>query len=574
MPSQKHHRSAARCRGIGAAPERLVHQRWFRNSLLGLISSGLAILATSQSIHAQNYPQQTYPTQTYPQQQQPAGTSPYNRYMTPPGGNVYTAQPGTDPTQQPPYQRPQSAAGGTNFPPQQYAQPAAPSYTPPPPVNSNGANGYGANGYGANGYGANGYGPGANVGGTYQGGAINQANAPFTTTQSGGVQLNGGSALPAPGIPTPPPIASGYGAPGTYVPTTVPEYQVAPGVTGSIDPQGGNYAALAPGAVPPGGIPGEPTLDFSTPTPYQPRVREAPVVIYAQEARTGRIILGGSVNSDLGVAGQVIVDERNFDWRRFPTSWGDLFGGRAFRGAGQNFRAELMPGTNVQRYTLNFTQPHLFGYSRVGFGVGGFLFTRQFRDWTEQRLGGRLALSYDINQSLSVTTELQMQDVEISNPRLNAPELNRVLGSNDLYTGRIRVAHDTRDNVFMATEGHLIELIYDQNFGEFDYPRGQINLSRYFLIRERADGGGRHTWRPHGKPVSPVPIRLCLKTSLSVVTAHYVDSRSAVRVPRRATCRSVVRRWSSAASSISFRLQRMTCCEACSSSTMVPSRRI
>jgi outer membrane protein insertion porin family len=177
-----------------------------------------------------------------------------------------------------------------------------------------------------------------------------------------------------------------------------------------------------------------------------------------------------------------------------------LFGGRAFRGAGQNFRAELMPGSNVQRYTVNFTQPHLFGWSPVSFSVGGFLFSRQFRDWTEQRLGGRVALGYDITRDLSATTELRMEDVKIYNPRLSGiPELDRVLGSNDLYTARFRLAHDTRDSPFMATEGHLIELIYDQVFGEFDYPRGQINYSRYFLVRERADGGGRHTlastWR-------------------------------------------------------------------------------
>ncbi len=42
-------------------------------------------------------------------------------------------------------------------------------------------------------------------------------------------------------------------------------------------------------------------------------------------------------------------------------------------------------------------------------------------------------------------------------------------------------------------------MIYDQGFGEFDFPRGQVNFSRYFLIRERADGSGRQTltsaWR-------------------------------------------------------------------------------
>ncbi|MCC6512317.1 MAG: BamA/TamA family outer membrane protein [Pirellulaceae bacterium] len=419
---------------------------------------------------------------------------PANRYMQAPGGVAQSPPPYTPPAAYAPnsyapeaynpnipYSQPQYAPAPTSAPP---------AYIPP---------GYAPPAYSQPGYGSAG---------------ANQANAPFVNNQSSGVQINNSSALPAPsnsygqpptygaagygspgnpGVPTPPP-AIGYGAPGTYVPDSVSAYQLAPGVTASIDPQGGTASAIAPGVVPPGGLGGEPTLGFSTPTPYQPRIREAPIRVYAQEARTGRVVLGGSVNSDLGLAGQVIIDERNFDWLRWPTSFADLFGGRAFRGAGQNFRAELMPGTNVQRYTVNFTQPHLFGYSRIGFSVGGFLFTRQFRDWTEQRLGGRLALSYDINQDLSLTTELQMQDVKIFDPRLaGQPALDRVLGSNDLYTLRMRLAHDTRDNPFMATEGHLIELIYDQVFGEFDYPRGQVNVSRYFLLRQRADGGGRHT---------------------------------------------------------------------------------
>jgi outer membrane protein insertion porin family len=281
------------------------------------------------------------------------------------------------------------------------------------------------------------------------------------------------------------PVGSGYAAL-PVVPSTV-----APGATGYVGPGAGFESAIAPGVMPPGV---DPNTGLSLNSPYQPTIREAPIDVYVQEGRTGRIVVGGSVNSDLGVAGQVIIDERNFDIRRFPTSWADMWSGRAFRGAGQNFRAELMPGNRVQRYTVNFTEPNLFGYSPVSFSVGGFLFTRQFRDWSEQRLGGRIALGYDITRDLAVTTELNLQDVKIFDPRVvGFGPLDRVQGSNDLYTGRVRLAHDTRDSPFMATEGHYIELMYDQVFGEFDYPRGQFNYSRYFLIRERADGGGRHT---------------------------------------------------------------------------------
>ena len=236
-----------------------------------------------------------------------------------------------------------------------------------------------------------------------------------------------------------------------------------------------------------------PFLDNS-PYGYNPKIRDIPVDVFVQEGQTGRFSVGGSVNSDLGVAGNFILEERNFDIRNFPRRPSDMLNG-AFRGAGQNFRIELVPGNRVQRYTLNWTEPNLFGYSPFSLSVGGFYFTRIYQDWTEQRLGGRVAVGYEVTPDLSLTTELRGEDVHISNITVaGVPALNRVEGSNDLYTGRVRLAHNTRDSPFLPTEGHLIELIYDQTFGEFDYPRGQVNLSRYFLVRERADGGGKHTF--------------------------------------------------------------------------------
>jgi outer membrane protein insertion porin family len=227
---------------------------------------------------------------------------------------------------------------------------------------------------------------------------------------------------------------------------------------------------------------------------YQPRQRIAPIDVYVQEARTGRVIVGGSVNSDLGVAGQIIVDERNFNIRRLPRSWDDIWSGRAFRGGGQNFRMELMPGSQVERYTVSWTERNLFGYLPYSLSVGGFYYTRQFRDWTEQRLGGRVALGYEVTKDLAISGELRMEDVKIFNPRISGvSDLDDALGSNDVYMGRFRVAHDTRDSPFLATRGSLLELTFDQVFGEYDFSRGDINYSKYFLLRERPDGTGRHT---------------------------------------------------------------------------------
>jgi outer membrane protein insertion porin family len=306
--------------------------------------------------------------------------------------------------------------------------------------------------------------------------------------QSGWVPSNSGSTS-APGMLTDTtPSVTRYQNPAQ------PSYgeTIAPGIIGG-------QGSIAPGAV---GMsePGVNVPNITAPGGYQPRFEIAPLDVYVQEKRTGRIMLGGTVNTDLGVAGQFVIDERNFDIRAVPRTWSQLFSGYAFRGAGQSFRIELMPGNQVGRYTVNWTTPNLFGYTPYSLSVGGFYFTRFYRDWNERRVGGRVGLGYNVTKDLSVGTEFRGENVNLSNPRVSTVEkLNSVLGPNEMYWARLSVAHDTRDSAFLATEGSLLQLIYDQAFGKFDYPQGQINYSRYFRVRERADGMGRHvlasTWK-------------------------------------------------------------------------------
>jgi outer membrane protein insertion porin family len=219
--------------------------------------------------------------------------------------------------------------------------------------------------------------------------------------------------------------------------------------------------------------------------------------VFVEEARTGRFMFGAGVNSDLGLTGQIVVDERNFDWTRVPTSFQDVINGTAWRGAGQGFRLEAMPGSQVQRYLASFTEPYFYlpGFADpFSLNLSGFYYDRRFFDWYEQRLGGRVALGYRLTHDLSLTMAIRGENVNIHDPRvLTVPELNQVVGDNSLFSGRVSVTHDTRDTAFAATEGHLVELSYEQVFGSFDYPRGEVDYRQYFLMRERPDGSGRHT---------------------------------------------------------------------------------
>jgi outer membrane protein insertion porin family len=218
----------------------------------------------------------------------------------------------------------------------------------------------------------------------------------------------------------------------------------------------------------------------------------ADIDIIAQEAQTGRFMIGAAVNSDAGVTGQIVVDERNFNIWRPPTSMADIFEGRAWRGAGQTFRVEAAPGSEVQRYVLSFGEPYLFN-TPVSMRLSAYLRDRQFSEYDENRVGGRLAFGYRLSPDLSVSLGMTAERVRITDPVTGTvDELNRSVGDHELFSGKFTVTHDTRDNAFLPSQGHLLEMSYEQVFGSFDYPRGDIEFNKYWLAYARPDGSGRH----------------------------------------------------------------------------------
>jgi outer membrane protein insertion porin family len=294
--------------------------------------------------------------------------------------------------------------------------------------------------------------------------------------------------------PVPPAANTGMASPNPYLqsgPTTT--YQ--PGTAGFGPPP-------LPAGAPPSGVPmihpnaspfNPPTVFDTAPEYLQPAPNTTPLDVYVEETRTGRFMFGVAVNSDAGVTGQITIDERNFDISRPPTSWDDFANGTAWRGAGQGFRIEAQPGNQVQRYMVSFTEPYFLN-SNVSFSASAFYFDRGYYDWAETRYGGRLAWGYRLTPDLSVTSSIRAENVEVFAPRvLTVPELNAALGKSDVFSGKISLMHDTRDLPFMPTEGHLLEMSYEQAFGDFDFPRGEIEYFQYFLISERPDRSGRHT---------------------------------------------------------------------------------
>jgi outer membrane protein assembly complex protein YaeT len=216
------------------------------------------------------------------------------------------------------------------------------------------------------------------------------------------------------------------------------------------------------------------------------------ILVNVQESPTGSFLLGVGVNSDAGLSGSIVLNERNFDITRVPTSFDEMLSGRAFRGAGQEFRLEAVPGTQFQRYTASFREPSLFD-SPYSLGTSAYFFQRAYNEYDEQRLGGRVVLGRKFGPLWSANLALRAEDVDIYNvPFYFPPEITQFVGGHSLFGARASVTRDSRDSYLRPTEGSQIELGYEQCWGSYTFPLFSVEGSKYFTTYQRPDGSGRH----------------------------------------------------------------------------------
>ncbi|MAT72288.1 MAG: hypothetical protein CMJ58_22505 [Planctomycetaceae bacterium] len=216
--------------------------------------------------------------------------------------------------------------------------------------------------------------------------------------------------------------------------------------------------------------------------------------ISAAETQTGRLQMGFGVNSDAGVVGNFVIDERNFNWRQVPTSWEDWRTGRAWRGDGQRFRLEASPGSQVNRYLASFSDPYFLDRP-ITLGLAGSFFDRRYNDWDEQRLGGRISLGYQwVERDLQASLTYRGENVNIHDPRgtgvNGVPDLDEVLGDNVVHGFGVTVINDVRDSSFLPTRGYYSQLTAEQVIGSYVYPRVIGEFRKYWRLYERPDHSG------------------------------------------------------------------------------------
>ena len=210
-------------------------------------------------------------------------------------------------------------------------------------------------------------------------------------------------------------------------------------------------------------------------------------------------MFGLGVNSDAGFTGSVVLNERNFDILRYPTSLEDAISGNAWRGAGQEFRLEAVPGTQVQRYMVSFREPFLLD-SPYSLTTSGYFFQRYFNEYSEERLGARVTLGRKVSDFWSVAATVRAETVKVGNVVPFAPDdYLSVVGDTFQVGVRGGVTYDDRDSVLRPTKGQNAELSYEQVLGDRVFPLINFEFNKYWTVAQRADGSGKHVVAFHNQ---------------------------------------------------------------------------
>jgi outer membrane protein assembly factor BamA len=227
------------------------------------------------------------------------------------------------------------------------------------------------------------------------------------------------------------------------------------------------------------------------------------LLVRVQEARTTSLMFGASVNSDTSLSGSIVFNEKNFDITRFPTSFDDFLAGRAFRGAGQEFRAEAVPGVKAQRYDVAWREPYLFDSrfdNQVKLLVSTYYYSHIYDEYTESRVGSRITLEHKLGPYWSVNGGVRIEGVGVHDVvPWDPPDYTSVAGNHFLLGLSAGVAYDTTDSIYRPSEGNRLVLSYEEVTGQFTFPAVNLDYYKYWTVRERPGGSGRHVLAYHGQ---------------------------------------------------------------------------
>ncbi len=211
------------------------------------------------------------------------------------------------------------------------------------------------------------------------------------------------------------------------------------------------------------------SIAVQPPDPEDPIYRD--VLLQVTETNTGSFNFGASVGSDSGVIGQISLTQRNFDIADTPDSFSELLSGKAFRGGGQTFSIDLLPGNDFQTYSISLAEPSLLGSD---YSISSSIFYRSsvFDNFDETRLGSRTRLGRAFGTRWSGGLALRAESIDLGSISGDRPtEIHDFKGASTLYGVGFQLVRTSVDNRYRPSRGSRIELELEQITGDYNFTK-------------------------------------------------------------------------------------------------------
>lgn len=201
-------------------------------------------------------------------------------------------------------------------------------------------------------------------------------------------------------------------------------------------------------------------ITIQAPDPQDPEYRD--VLAEVQETNTGSFTFGVTVGSDNGLGGRIALEQRNFDVGDFPDSFGEFTSGRAFRGAGQTFKIEALPGDQVQVYSISLTEPYLFETDYSGSGSIFYRY-REYDEYTEERYGTRLGMGRKFGTRWTGNLPVRIESINLSDIDAGSPvDYWEVADQHILTSLGVSLTRTSVDDYYRPSKGSRLELSLEQ----------------------------------------------------------------------------------------------------------------
>ncbi len=215
------------------------------------------------------------------------------------------------------------------------------------------------------------------------------------------------------------------------------------------------------------------------------------VLVEVAETNTGEFNFGVGVTSDAGLLGRFAVQQRNFDLFNTPDSFDDLWSGGAFRGGGQTLALELQPGDRLQVYSLSLTEPYLFE-TNTSIRGDAYFRNRIYREYDEERYGGRLVLGRRFGYRWSGAVTLRNEWVSLDNIDADAPvDIFDVASLSLINAVGLELTRNTTDDRLRPGKGTRLVFSVEQVgavVGDFDFTKFGADYAAFFTLNETFAG--------------------------------------------------------------------------------------